>query len=229
MPITPARSGTLVARATLALLTALTVVLTVTPAPASAAQVATVERWIDGDTVITSRGTIRLIGIDTPEVGTCGAKKATRLARRLAPVGSTIRLGNPSSVQNTDTYDRKLRYVLVSGVDVGLRQIRQGAKARYDGRDGYDKHPRQRKYRRADKKNADFCAKKGTKGADTKAYAPLANSWNCPKKAPIKGNRGDEEWIYHRPNQEYYDATNPEECFATAAGAEKHGYRAARI
>ena len=55
---------------------------------------------------VTSRGTVRLIGIDTPEVGKCGAKKATRIARRLAPVGSTVRLGNPSSVQNTDKYDR---------------------------------------------------------------------------------------------------------------------------
>ncbi len=115
-------------------------------------------RWSDGDTVVTTHGTIRLIGIDTPEVGTCGAKKATRIARRLAPVGSTIKLANPTSVVNQDKYDRKLRYVLVGGVDIGLRQIRKGAQARYDGLDGYDKHPRQGKYRKADDKNPDHCS-----------------------------------------------------------------------
>ena len=37
------------------------------------------------------------------------------------------------------------------GRDTGLAQIRKGyAHARYDSRDGYDWHPSQSKYRRAD-------------------------------------------------------------------------------
>ncbi len=193
---------------------------------ARGAQGATVVRWSDGDTVVTNRGKVRLIGIDTPEVGECGAKKATRIARRLAPKGATIKLVNPSSVSDRDTYDRKLRYVQVGKVDVGLRQIKKGAQARYDGLDGYDKHPRQARYRKTDKASLNSCTKSGP-SQDTKSYPPASTN-TCPKKARIKGNRGDSEWIYHLPGQEYYAVTNPEECFATEAGAQKHGYRKAR-
>jgi hypothetical protein len=35
--------------------------------------------------------------------------------------------------------------------------------------------------------------------------------------------------IYHRPGQQYYNVTNPEACFRTAASAEAAGYRAAKI
>lgn len=126
-------------------------------APTSAeAVVVTVERWSDGDTVVTSIGKVRLIGIDTPEVGRCGYVRASNRARRLAPVGSRITLTNPSSVQDTDRYGRLLRYVNVGTLDVGLSQIRAGAKARYDGRDGYDQHPRQFRYRTADRNNPDY-------------------------------------------------------------------------
>ncbi len=50
----------------------------------------------------------------------------------------------------------------------------------------------------------------------------------CPDDRPIKGNQGSSGWIYHRPGQSYYDATNPEACFGTAAEAEAAGYRAAK-
>ena len=110
---------------------------------------AKVVRWIDGDTVVTSKGTVRLIGIDTPERGKCGSKSATAKARAIAPVGSTVRIGNPVSVDDTDRYGRKLRYVDTGTRDIGGAQIHAGAKARYDSPDGYDRHPRQTKYRGA--------------------------------------------------------------------------------
>lgn len=48
----------------------------------------TVTYVVDGDTVhVDLRGRnerVRLLGIDTPELGQCGAAKATRLARQLA-------------------------------------------------------------------------------------------------------------------------------------------------
>ena len=49
----------------------------------------------------------------------------------------------------------------------------------------------------------------------------------CPSSAPIKGNANS--MIYHRPDQQYYDITVAEECFATAAQAEAAGYRAAKV
>lgn len=125
-------------------------------APAEAGVTVTVDHWSDGDTVVTSVGKVRLIGIDTPEVGRCGYVRASNRAKRLAPAGSRITLTNPTSVQDKDRYGRLLRYVNVGTVDVGLRQIRAGAKARYDGRDGYDQHPRQYRYRTADRNYADY-------------------------------------------------------------------------
>jgi endonuclease YncB( thermonuclease family) len=111
---------------------------------------ARVIRWVDGDTVETTRGTVRLIGMDTPERGHPCYRRATRNAVRLAPAGSRIRLVRVLGRDNTDHYGRKLRYVQRHRRDVGYRQIVHGlADARYD--DGsYGTHPRRAKYRRAD-------------------------------------------------------------------------------
>jgi endonuclease YncB( thermonuclease family) len=69
-----------------------------------------------------------------------------------------VRLVNPAGVDDRDGYGRLLRYVHDSGRDTGLALIKRGvAKARYDGRDGYDRHPRQAQYRRADRNNRDRC------------------------------------------------------------------------
>ncbi len=179
-------------------------------APASAASSkvtwtkAKVVRWVDGDTVVTSKGRIRVIGVDTPEVGRCGATKATRIARRTAPAGSVVRLGNPRSVDNRDRYQRNLRYVVAKStkVDISAKQIRKGSKARYDGRDGYDWHPRQAKYRKIDRKNADYkCTRSATPTSPTdtytgcRAYGPNGTSVddqgrrytkiNCTTKQPL--------------------------------------------
>ncbi len=51
----------------------------------------------------------------------------------------------------------------------------------------------------------------------------------CPENAPIKGNRSSSgEWIYHRPGQQAYTRTIPEECFATEDAARAAGYRPAQ-
>jgi endonuclease YncB( thermonuclease family) len=132
------------------------------PADAASSKVswssAKVIRWKDGDTVVTTKGTIRLIGVDTPEDGQCGAAKATRLAKRAAPAGSIVLLGNPKSVIDKDAYNRSLRFVVAksSAVDIAAKQIRNGSKARYDSRDGYDWHPRQSKYRKLDSAHRNY-------------------------------------------------------------------------
>jgi len=54
------------------------------------------------------------------------------------------------------------------------------------------------------------------------AVAPVSED-DCPPSAPIKGNQSG---LYHVPGGAYYDVTNPEECFATAANAEAAGYEA---
>lgn len=115
-------------------------------APVSAA---VVDYVVDGDTIRLESGVyVRLIGIDTPEVGECGYEEARAALDQI--VGTDVELPNPSSVDDKDRYGRLLRYVRVGGRDAGMVLIRRGlATARYDSLDGYDWHPRQDRYRAA--------------------------------------------------------------------------------
>lgn len=113
---------------------------------------------IDGDTVVIGTGQhVRLIGIDTPERDTCGYREAADALRTLVE-GRKVRLVNPESVQDEDRYGRLLRYLDRDGKDAGYDLLRVGlAVARYDSRDGYDPHPREGKYHRADRDVPSIC------------------------------------------------------------------------
>jgi endonuclease YncB( thermonuclease family) len=206
--------------------TASAVVALLVPVPSAQADTtvtATVDHWSDGDTVVTDLGTIRLIGVNAPDIGACGYAKATKLAEALAPAGATVTLTLLDSHAESDDYGRLLRYVAAGSVDIGLRQIKKGSQAKYDSTDGYDKHPQQKQYRQQDIRHRDYCA-----NHDLRSYHPVSTN-ACPRKAPIKGNRSD-EWIYHLPEgDQFYKVTNPEECFASEDGAKKAGYRAALV
>jgi hypothetical protein len=62
------------------------------------------------------------------------------------------------------------------------------------------------------------------------SVAPIGR--DCPESHPIKGNRAGrqeerpEDPIYHTRQSRWYNATVPEECFATEADAINAGYRA---
>jgi endonuclease YncB( thermonuclease family) len=117
-----------------------------------------VAQVVDGDTVELASGEhVRLIGVDTPERGTCGYDAATGAMRRMVE-SRTVVLVNPGSVQDRDSYGRLLRFVDVGGRDAGFAQIRSGhGKARYDSRDGYDPHPREDRYHQADRQHVGVC------------------------------------------------------------------------
>jgi endonuclease YncB( thermonuclease family) len=123
------------------------------PAPAPPTTY-TVSRVVDGDTVAVKASTgasytIRLIGIDSPEAGRCGADKATAAMNRMV-AGKRVTL-TPGAKTDKDHYGRLLRYVNVGSLDAGRQQIATGlAIARYDSRDGYGVHPRQADYVRVD-------------------------------------------------------------------------------
>lgn len=104
---------------------------------------------IDGDTIDLANGErVRLVGIDTPEVGECGYEAAKQRLERLA-LGQRVTLRE--SDEDRDRYGRLLRYVDRGRRDLGLDLIQQGlAVARYDSRDGYGRHPREDRYIRAD-------------------------------------------------------------------------------
>jgi hypothetical protein len=104
-------------------------------------------RVIDGDTVAIGDQSIRLVGIDTPEVGQKCAGAATAALKRIVAGGVTV---EPS--RGTDKYGRTLAYLTVGGSDVGIRMLRLGyAKARYDSRDGYAFHPKEDAYHGAER------------------------------------------------------------------------------
>lgn len=116
--------------------------------------------WItDGDTIVTTLGRVRVIGIDTPERGMCGYAEAGDHAAALVPVGSRVLLVAVPGKDDTDRYGRLLRYVQAAdGTDLGLAQIEAGyAVARYDSRDGYGAHPREDAYIAADAASAAYC------------------------------------------------------------------------
>lgn len=104
---------------------------------------------VDGDTIETSAGTVRFIGIDTPDSGQCGYEEATALLNSKVTAGDTITLQFPEGQNEKDDYDRLLRYVLdEQNIDLGRSQLQAGnAVARYDSTDGYPAHPKETNYR----------------------------------------------------------------------------------
>lgn len=114
-----------------------------TPAPLAATvsifrETGNVVRVVDGDTLdvrLRSGGVakVRMLGIDTPERGQCGANDATANLRRLAPVGSTVDLVSDRTQAAKDRYGRLLRYVARRGgyKDLSYRQAWDGFTKRY--------------------------------------------------------------------------------------------------
>lgn len=120
---------------------------------------------MDGDTIVVSDsgGTqehLRVVGIDTPERGSCGYSEASdALATKVLNREVELTAG---AVDDRDSYGRILRYVDINGRDAGLAMIEGGfAVARYDSRDGYGRHPREDGYVAADAAAPDICAAAG--------------------------------------------------------------------
>lgn len=92
------------------------------PPPASCV----VERVGDGDTFTCRDGRkIRLLGIDTPELGQgAPGRQAHEALRRLLPVGTTVRL--EGDVAPRDRYGRVLAYVWIGPRMVNERLVRDG-------------------------------------------------------------------------------------------------------
>ncbi|MFI8593804.1 thermonuclease family protein [Microbacterium sp. NPDC078428] len=121
------------------------------PSPPATTDTVTFAAVIDGDTIETSAGTVRIIGIDTPERGECGYDEASAALGRLVSVGDPLVLSLPAAQNDRDDYGRMLRSVATAdGTDLGRVQIDAGnAVARYDSSDGYPAHPLEAEYRAA--------------------------------------------------------------------------------
>ncbi len=99
---------------------------------------AEVIRVIDGDTVaIRSGGSVRLIGIDTPETGRCYTQEATQRQQTLT-AGQTVWLEADSSQDDRDRYGRLLRYIwLPDGRMVNALLVAEGYAYEYTFREPY--------------------------------------------------------------------------------------------
>lgn len=116
------------------LLLLLTILVVGALAPATAAQeshAATVSRVVDGDTLDAelmdgSVVRVRLIGIDTPEVGACGADRATAALEQLVLGRAVTLVGDPTQGA-LDRFGRSLFYVdRDDGLDAGRELLRTG-------------------------------------------------------------------------------------------------------
>lgn len=89
---------------------------------------ATIERVVDGDTVVLQDSTrVRLIGIDTPETVDprrpveCFGAEASARAKELLPRGTRVRL--EYDVERTDRYGRTLAYVYRADDDLFINIV----------------------------------------------------------------------------------------------------------
>jgi micrococcal nuclease len=97
---------------------------------AALATTARVARVIDGDTIVLADGThVRLVQIDTPEVGTgeCFSRAAGRELRALLPPGAVVALETDPRLDQVDRYGRLLRYVVRNGRNLNVELVRRGA------------------------------------------------------------------------------------------------------
>jgi micrococcal nuclease len=89
-----------------------------------------VARVVDGDTIVLADGArIRLVQIDTPEVGTgeCFSRAAGRELRAMLPIGAAVTLAVDPRLDRVDRYGRLLRYVFRNGRNLNLELVRRGA------------------------------------------------------------------------------------------------------
>lgn len=81
---------------------------------------------IDGDTVQIGGERVRLVQIDTPEIGTCYAEQARRFTQRFIEKEGEVKLVKDTRLDNRDTYGRALRYLIKAGRNLNLELVRKG-------------------------------------------------------------------------------------------------------
>lgn len=190
---------------------------------AVAGEEAVVKRVLDGDTIeveLEGRATtVRLIGVDTPEVGSrrdptvraepYGVEASAFTRDQLA--GQRVRLERDPSA-GLDRYGRTLAYVfLPDGTFFNRELVRRG----------YGRAITRFKFRYREEFQAEEELARSERRGLWADAAPAATG-------PVIGNLRSR--IYHLPGQAYYDRISPADrvYFQSEAAARAAGYRAAR-
>ena len=112
--------------------------ITLAAAPFSGATVTTssgtVASVYDGDTLSLTNGQrIRLVQIDTPELGSgeCYSRASRKDLLTLVPIGSRVRLEADSRLDRVDRYGRLLRYIHHGPLNVNVVMVTAGAAVPY--------------------------------------------------------------------------------------------------
>jgi micrococcal nuclease len=178
---------------------ALLALLLALPSIASAQLVTSV---VDGDTiVVASVGTVRLIGVDTPETVDPRSpvqffgKEASEFTRRLA-LGKVVRL--EFDTDRTDKYQRTLSYVyLPDGMFLNAEIVKQG----YGH--AYVKYP----FKYLDQfRNYEREAREAQRGLWADAAATAEQK--TPPTAPVRVWVNTASKVYHCPGTRYYGNTS---------------------
>lgn len=231
------------------------------PAAAGASR-GPVVKVVDGDTLDVRLASgverVRVIGLDTPEIGECGFREASAGLRNLV-AGTTVTRERDPTQDNRDRYGRLVRHVRMAGGDsAAVRMIRQGLAPEYLYDEPYLNRAAHLAAERAAK--AERLGIWGRSGCTAPAPAPAPAPTPTPAPAPattapparlvdtppapaepgggacrIKGNIASSgEKIFHSPGQRHYTQTKispakGERWFCSAAEAIKAGWRAAKV
>ena len=179
------------------------IVIVLAASPASAELVVGIPRIVDGDTLEIGQTTIRLSGIDAPEVAQPGGRDAVAALAALIDGKQTVCTGT-----ERDDYNRLIATCNASAGDVGALLIQQGRAWAYV------------KYS-SDYIDQEQAARSGRLGIWTGTPEPpwdyRAKRWktaeqSSPKGCPIKGNIARHgERIYHAPWSPWYRKTSVDE------------------
>jgi micrococcal nuclease len=97
-----------------------------------ARQGATVERVLDGDTIVLRDGRhVRLVQLDAPEIdeNECYARAAKAILAQLLPPGTHVEIETDALLDKKDRFGRTLAYVWKDGANVNLELVRAGSAA----------------------------------------------------------------------------------------------------
>lgn len=225
----------------------------VAPARAASSESGPVVKVVDGDTidVATASGTerIRIIGLDTPEIGECGFSEASAAMADLV-AGRSVQLVRDPTQDNRDRYGRLVRHVHRGGTSAAVEMIRRGHSAEYlYGAEYQNRSAHLRAEREARAAKVGMWSTRGcatptptpsptpTPTEPVTVVAPPEPTPTAPAPAGscrIKGNISSSgEKIFHSPGQAHYERTKisldkGERWFCSAADAVKAGWRAAK-
>lgn len=217
-------------------------------APANAQNLTGPARAVDGDSLVVAEASVRLAGVDAPELDqsctrdgqqwACGEEAAAQL-RSLVDGQSVTCQG-----LGTDAYGRLLAICHANGLELGATMVEYGWATAYRSySSAYIGHEHRARSTRQGIWRSDFILPEHHRIAKAEAAAPSvsqpqpASRQSHPQATSqahhgctIKGNRSRRgDWIYHLPGMEYYEDTRAEEIFCSEAEARAAGYRRSKV